>query len=116
MKRQIILLFLGLPILCYSQADSTTVTELRGVPTLSLRFQERETPVINNITQVIGSTVSFFSNQYFVSSVCTESVAPSVASPGWVITCGSRACQASGYAGGYVSEMQLPQVILLCFQ
>lgn len=99
-----------------AQTDSTSVTEMRGIPTISLYYQEREQPVINNITQVIGGTASFFSNQYVVSSFCTESVAPSLASPGWALTCGSRACQGYGYAGGYVSEMQLPTVRLLCLK
>lgn len=99
-----------------AQTDSTSVTVLKGIPTISLSYQEREQPVINNITQVIGGTESFFSNQYVVSSFCTESVAPSLASPGWVLTCGSRACQGYGYSGGYVSEMQLPTVRLLCLK
>lgn len=100
----------------YAQTDSTAVTELRGIPSVLLRHQEREKPVINNITQVTGGTASFLTNQYVVSSFCTESVAPSVATPGWVISCGSRACQARGYAGGYVSEIQLPAVRLLCLK
>lgn len=100
----------------YAQTDSTAVTELRGIPSVLLRHQEREKPVINNITQVTGGTASFLTNQYVVSSFCTESVAPIVATPGWVISCGSRACQARGYAGGYVSEIQLPAVRLLCLK
>ncbi len=116
MKLKYCLLFLMTHFVVYAQTDSTSVPELRGVPTVLLRHQEREKPVINNITQVIGGTASFLTNQYVVSSFCTESVAPSVATPGWVISCGSRACQARGYAGGYVSEIQLPAVRLLCLK
>lgn len=116
MKIKFACLILVVPFLVQAQTDSTSVIEIKGIPTISLNYQEREQPVINNITQVIGGTVSFFSNQYVVSSFCTESVAPSLASPGWVLTCGSRACQAYGYSGGYVSEMQLPTVRLLCLK
>lgn len=116
MKFNCVLFILITHFAVYAQTDSTSVTELKGSPTLLLKHQEREKPVINNITQVIGGTVSFFSNQYVVSSFCTESVAPSLASPGWVLTCGSRTCQAYGYSGGYVSEMQLPTVRLLCLK
>lgn len=102
--------------LSVAQTDSTSVIELTGKPKILLQFQEREKPVINQITQVTGGTVSFLSNQYVVSSLCTESVAPLVASPGWIITCGSRTCQSKGYAGGYVSEVRLPEVRLLCLK
>ncbi len=100
----------------YSQTDSSSVVNLQGTPSVLLRHQEREKPVVNNITQVVGGTVSFLSNQTYVSSFCKEPSAPLVASPGWVVTCGSRACKGRGYAGGYVSEMQLPAVRLLCLK
>lgn len=35
-----------------SQSDSSNVPALRGTPIVPLRLQQRETPVVNNITQV----------------------------------------------------------------
>ena len=116
MKYFLSLFLLVVAGVAYSQTDSSSVVNLQGTPTVLLRHQEREKPVVNNITQVVGGTVSFLSNQTYVSSFCTESLAPAVASPGWVVTCGSRACKGRGYAGGYVSEVNLPVVRLLCLK
>lgn len=116
MKYFLSIFLLAAACVSYSQTDSSSVIDLQGTPSVLLRHQEREKPVINNITQVVGGTVSFLSNQSYVSSFCKESSAPDVASPGWVITCGSRACKGRGYAGGYVLEMRLPTVRLLCLK
>ncbi len=116
MKINLSLFVFLIHLIAHAQTDSSSVTELRGTPTVLLRHQEREKPVVNQITQVVGGTVTFLSNQNYVSSFCKSPISPTVATPGWVITCGTRACQARGYGGGYVSEMNLPAVRLICLK
>lgn len=104
--------------------DSSSGYSLRGTPIVRLVNQERETPVVNNITQVtqvvggaerVATTVDYISNTYD-PTFGTCSVGNARYSPGWMLACGSRACVSFGYVGGYVSDVADPDAAVTCIR
>lgn len=119
---------LCVPMNSLAQSDSTNTVRLAGVPIVKLRNQERETPQVNNnttvvqnVTQQIGGADRISSsgphlNAQYDGAYGTCGAANSPGSAGWALACGSRACQSFGYVGGYASEVDWPNVGLVCFK
>lgn len=91
--------------------DSTCGSRsLRGTPIVPLANQERETPQITNnsttnVTQLV--TQSATPDVFGVDSGWITSILGNEHIQGsgpWMVTGGHRACQAYGYASGYVVE------------
>jgi hypothetical protein len=88
-----------------------------------LANQERETPVVNNttnvtqnITQQVTQTARpdfvFFSSNYINSVVADH---PQGSAP-WMVNGGFRACQSYGYASGYIVEYFGSYAYASCFK
>lgn len=107
-----------------AQDDSSSGYSLRGVPIVRLINQERETPVVNNITNVtqqvggaerVVTTVAYISGTYD-QTYGTCQVGNTQYSAGWMLACGSRACVSFGYVGGYVSDVADPDAAVTCIR
>lgn len=110
-KLKVATMVLGLVLsgVAFAQADSSDVPPLRGAPrVLPLAMQERETPVVNNVTnttnqitqQINGAELIDTSSAYITGTNCgfDEGTAQ------WMLSCGKRACQSFGYTSGNVVE------------
>lgn len=100
-----------------AQADSTTGNGFGNWnPKIPLRYQERETPVVNTTTQVtqiqqINGAELVDSSSFDVSNTgCGfgEGTAQ------WMLSCGKRRCVDYGYTSGYVVEYYGGSVTLAC--
>lgn len=105
----------------YSQADSGSVPPLRGTPRiLPLAMQERESPVINNITNTTTNVTQQIGGADLVGSTSLD-----VSNTGcgfgegtaqWMLSCGKRRCEGLGYTSGNVVEYFGGSVTLACLR
>lgn len=104
-----------------AQADSGSVAPLRGTPRiLPLAMQERESPVINNITNTTTNVTQQIGGADLVGSTSLD-----VSNTGcgfgegtaqWMLSCGKRRCQGLGYTSGNVVEYFGGSVTLACLR
>jgi hypothetical protein len=88
-----------------SQSDSSNVPALRGTPIVPLRLQQRETPVVNNITQVTQVSSGMDGAYQSQSSNGGYSIAAAYAScGGGKVVSGGVSC--GGFAVALASERQ----------
>ena len=109
----------------FAQADSTTGNgALNWRAIIPLYAQERETPVVNNnsypttnVTQNI--TQSATPDIFGVDSGWIDAITGGQHTQGsgpWMVTGGHRACQAYGYASGYVVEYFGGRATVACYR